>query len=69
MALKTARPVTVREQTSVGASEPPVVWFETTLGIVICVLLGFSLTAVPLAMVDWFRQRGLPAEFVPDGPK
>jgi putative NIF3 family GTP cyclohydrolase 1 type 2 len=22
-----------------------------------------------LAMVDWFRQRGLPAEFVPDGPK
>jgi putative NIF3 family GTP cyclohydrolase 1 type 2 len=22
-----------------------------------------------LAMVDWFRKRGLPAEFVPDGPK
>ena len=22
-----------------------------------------------LAMVSWFRQRGLPAEFVPDGPK
>jgi putative NIF3 family GTP cyclohydrolase 1 type 2 len=22
-----------------------------------------------LAMVDWFRTRGLPAEFVPDGPK
>jgi hypothetical protein len=22
-----------------------------------------------LAMVEWFRTRGLPAEFVPDGPK
>jgi hypothetical protein len=22
-----------------------------------------------LAMVSWFRRRGLPAEFVPDGPK
>jgi putative NIF3 family GTP cyclohydrolase 1 type 2 len=22
-----------------------------------------------LAMVEWFRKRGLPAEFVPDGPK
>jgi hypothetical protein len=22
-----------------------------------------------LAMVEWFRKRGLPAEFVPEGPK
>ncbi|MGE5691406.1 MAG: Nif3-like dinuclear metal center hexameric protein [Pseudomonadota bacterium] len=39
-------------------------------GVALLDAMHYGLEKPPqLAMVDWFRARGLPAEFVPDGPK